>query len=214
MAGTAAAARAVARHCDGRVVAPGGEAGAVAPLPIAALDLEPAITHALRRAGLKTVGQVAERQRSELVVRLGAATLATLDEALGRAATPITPRRPSPAYWRQQAFAEPLTGEEAIRAALARLGLALCGVLERHGEGARRLEALFFRADGAERRIAIEFGAPTRDAAMIGRLFRERLAALADPLDPGFGFDLIRLCATGTQTLDAGAITFARPGPR
>jgi hypothetical protein len=27
---------------------------------------------------------------------------------------------------------------------------------------------------------------------MIDRLFRERLDALNDPLDPGFGFDLIR----------------------
>jgi protein ImuB len=52
---------------------------------------------------------------------------------------------------------------------------------------------VFFRADGQVSSIAIETGAPTRDAAVIERLFRERLAALADPLDPGFGFDLIRL---------------------
>ncbi len=34
---------------------------------------------------------------------------------------------------------------------------------------------------------------------MIDRLFRERLDALADPLDPGFGFDLIRLAASRTE---------------
>src|ERR1700743_237316 len=30
-------------------------------------------------------------------------------------------------------------------------------------------------------------------------LFRERLDALSDPLDPGFGFDLIRLSASRTE---------------
>jgi protein ImuB len=34
---------------------------------------------------------------------------------------------------------------------------------------------------------------------MIDRLFRERLEALNDPLDPGFGFDLIRLSASRTE---------------
>ena len=34
---------------------------------------------------------------------------------------------------------------------------------------------------------------------MIDRLFRERLDALSDPLDPGFGFDLVRLSASRTE---------------
>jgi protein ImuB len=34
---------------------------------------------------------------------------------------------------------------------------------------------------------------------VIDRLFRERLEALSDPLDPGFGFDLIRLAASRTE---------------
>jgi protein ImuB len=34
---------------------------------------------------------------------------------------------------------------------------------------------------------------------VIDRLFRERLEALNDPLDPGFGFDLIRLSASRTE---------------
>ena len=69
-------------------------------------------------------------------------------------------------------------------------------------KGARRLEAVFFRADGAVRRIAIEMGMPTREPAVIDRLFREKLDALADPLDPGFGFDLIRLSASRVERAD------------
>lgn len=34
------------------------------------------------------------------------------------------------------------------------------------------------------------------------RLFRERLDALSDPLDPGFGFDLIRLASPLTEAQD------------
>jgi protein ImuB len=58
-------------------------------------------------------------------------------------------------------------------------------------------------------RIAIETGAPTRDAKIVARLFREKLDALADPLDPGFGFDLIRLAASRTQRCEAQAADFS-----
>jgi protein ImuB len=203
LAGTPVAARALARYRNGAVVASGEEEQVMKPLPVEALNLDAVTTHALRRAGLKTVGHVASRKRSELVARLGAATLAILDEALGHAATPITPRRPLPDYWQEQNFAEPVVNEEVIRASLAALALALGKILERHGQGARRLEAVFFRADGAMRRIAIEMGAPTRDPAMIDRLFCEKLAMLSDPLDPGFGFDLIRLCATHMERISS-----------
>ncbi|NJO32794.1 MAG: hypothetical protein HC869_06265 [Rhodospirillales bacterium] len=126
---------------------------------------------------------------------MGAATLTVLDEALGNAAKPIMPRRPPPDYWQEQKFPEPVVTEEVIRAALNSLTIALAKILERQGEGARRLEAAFFRTDGTVRRIAIEMSTPTRDPIIIARLFRERLAMLSDPLDPGFGFDLIRLSA-------------------
>jgi protein ImuB len=203
MAGTAVAARALARYKDGAVIACGQEEHAIKPLPIEALNLGSATTDALRRAGLKTIGQVATRQRKELVVRLGAAMLEVLDEALGRSSKPITPRRPPPEYAQEKSFSEPIANEDFIRAELASLTLALAKIMERHGQGARRLEAAFFRTDGAVRHIAIETGAPTRDPAMIDRLFREKLAMIADPLDPGFGFDLIRLCAVRVESINS-----------
>lgn len=201
VAGTAVAARALARYRDGLVVASGEEERAMKPLLVEALDLDALTTHALRRAGLKTVGQVAARKRSELMARLGAATLAILDEALGGVARPITPRKPRPDYWQEQNFAEPIATEDLIRATLKSLAVSLAKILERDGQGARRLEAVFFRADGAVRRIAIETATPTRDSLVVMRLFHEKLAALADPLDPGFGFDLIRLCASHVEAM-------------
>lgn len=199
IAGTAVAARALAHYCDGVVIAPGREKEAIPPLPVKALNLDPITTHAFRRAGLKTVGQVIGRQRTEIVARFGAPILDIIDAAIGHGETPISPRLPPPVYWRTQNFAEPIMTDAAIRASLKSLAANLARVLERHGEGARRLEAKFFRADGVVRHIAIETGEPTRNPAVIDRLFREKLDALTDPLDPGFGFDSIRLSAARTE---------------
>ncbi len=104
-------------------------------------------------------------------------------------------------------FAEPVVTEDAIASSLHSLAETLCAVLEQRGEGARALEAAFFRADGAVTRIAVETGKPLRNASMIARLFRERLDALTDPIDPGFGFDLIRLSALRAERLQAEAVS-------
>jgi protein ImuB len=199
LAGTATAACALARYRDGTVIASGEEAKAVMPLPIEALNLDAVTTHGFRRAGLKTVGQAASRKRSEMTARFGTTMVSTLDLALGYTQKPITPRNPLPDYWKEQNFAEPVVTQEVIRSTLKCLAATLSEVLEQRGEGARRLEAVFFRADGAVRRIAIEMGVPTRAPAIIERLFREKLDALTDPLDPGFGFDLIRLSASRVE---------------
>jgi protein ImuB len=203
VAGTAAAARALARYRDGAVIASGEETRAIMPLPIEALNLDAVTTHAFRRAGLRTVAQAASRKRSEMTARFGAAMVSTLDLALGHTQKPITPRAPLPDYWKEQNFAEPIMTEEVIRSTLTFLATALSEVMEQRGEGSRRLEAIFFRADGAVRRIAIEMGVPTREPAIIERLFREKLDALADPLDPGFGFDLIRLSASRVERVNS-----------
>jgi protein ImuB len=209
LAGTAMAARACARYRDGIVVTRGDDADAAAPLPVEALDLDPVTTHALRRAGLKTVGQVAGRSRRELTARFGAAMVFLLETAMGKAERPISPRLPLPDYSAERGFAEPVVTEETIRATLTSLAQTLCEALEQHGEGARRLDAAFFRADGNVGRIAVETGSPTREPAIVARLFREKLDALADPLDPGFGFDLIRLSASRTERCEAKPAGFS-----
>ncbi len=198
-AGSALAARALARHRDGSVTPPGGDEDAVAPLPIDSLNLDPVTAHAFRRAGLKTIGQASGRKRAELTARFGARLVYILDTALAAASAAISPRRPLPDYRVERNFAEPVATEETIRATLRGLADSLSEVLEKRGEGARRLEAAFFRADGIVRRIAVETGAAVRDACVVERLFREKLDALIDPLDPGFGFDLIRLEAVRAE---------------
>jgi protein ImuB len=71
--------------------------------------------------------------------------------------------------------------------------------MAQQGKGARQLQARFFRTDGAVRTIRLDTGQPVTRPEVIDRLFAERLDALSDPLDPGFGFDLIRLSASRTE---------------
>ena len=199
IAGTPVCARALTRCVPGCIAAPDEEAAAVTPLPLFALGADDVITRGLRRAGLKTIGDVASRARSEITARFGSDFTSLLEQALGQGDAPINPRKPLPEYIVEKRFAEPVMTDTVISAILAGLARTLVVAMERQGKGARRLEASFFRTDGAVRAIAVDTGQAVTRADVIDRLFRERLEAIADPLDPGFGFDLIRLSASRTE---------------
>ena len=199
IASTSICARTMNRHVHGHVIADGEETGAVGPLPVFTLGASDAVTNALRRAGLKTIGDVASRARHEITARFGAAFTTRLEQALGQGDAPISPRKPLPDYIVEQRFAEPVATEAVIAATLSRLAVTLIASMEKQGKGARRLEASFFRTDGVVRTLEVDTGQAVTRAATVDRLFRERLDALNDPLDPGFGFDLIRLSASRTE---------------
>jgi len=199
IAGTSICARTISRYVHGRLVGDGEEADSVKPLPVFALGAEDAITRGLRRAGLKTIGDVASRARREITARFGAKFTTLLEQALGQRDAPINPRKRLPDYIVEKRFADPVATDAVIGATLSRLAGTLVATMEKQGKGARRLEASFFRTDGIVRTIVVDTGQPATRVETIDRLFRERLDALADPLDPGFGFDLVRLSASLTE---------------
>ena len=165
----------------------------LAPLPLAALRLEPGTVAALARVGLKRVGDIIDLPRAPLTARFGAELMRQLDRALGAEHEPLNPRLPVAPYVAEQRFAEPIAREEDVLASVTRLAGRLQFALERRGDGARRIELTLFRTDGALRRVAAGCSRPLRDPAAMRALFAERLAALSDALDPGFGFDMARL---------------------
>lgn len=170
-------------------------------LPIVALDLNEERTTALRRAGLTTIADLATRPRTPLAARFGAEMVAKLARVLGEEDIRITPRRVPPALFVLRRFAEPIAVTDYILAALEALTCEAQTALRERGEGGRRFAASLFRSDGDIRRLFIETGAPTRDPALLMRLFRERIEALVDPLDPGFGYDALRLDIAVTEPL-------------
>jgi protein ImuB len=199
IASTSICARTMTRYSSGQIIREGEEADAVRPLPVFALGAEDAFTRGLRRAGLKTIGDVASRARHEITARFGAGFTTLLEQALGQGDAPISPRKPLPDYIVEKRFPEPVATEDVIAAMLSRLAQTLVTAMNQQGNGARRLEASFFRTDGAVRTIVVDTGQPVTKSGVMDRLFRERLDALNDPLDPGFGFDLIRLSASRTE---------------
>jgi protein ImuB len=208
IAGTPAAARALARHASGTIAAPGEEEKFVSSLPVTVFAGEHAVAVALKRAGLKTIGEVAGRSWQELRARFGASFVFMLDQLLGKADSPISPRLPVPDYITEQCFPEPVATSEVIERTLFALSATMSKRLEERGKGARALEAAFFRTDGAVFRIGVETGRPLKEKQTIVKLFRERLDALKDPLDPGFGFDLIRLSAYRVENFIYEAASF------
>lgn len=172
-------ARALARHPS--------------PLPIAALELSDDSATALRRAGLMSIGDLALRPRSILAARFGEAMTAKLARVLGEEDIRITPRRVPPALFVTRRFAEPVARTDFVLAALADLVAEAAEALDVRGQGGRAFVAQLYRSDGAVHGLEIATGRPTRDPALVQRLLRERIDALADPLDPGFGYDAMRL---------------------
>jgi protein ImuB len=197
------AARALVRYGRIAIVAPGEDVNAVCSLPIAALGLEDGERIAISRAGLKTIGAIASRPSLVFAARFGEKMMLRLNRIQGLLDTPLAPRRAIPMLWVERRFHEPIARTEDIEAVLLDLAQEASVRLGERREGGRVFEASFFRADGAVRRITIETGRPMRDARVLLRLFRERLDALADPIDPGFGFDLIRLSIPRADALDA-----------
>lgn len=202
IAGAPDTARALARHGHVAIVPTGHEAEAVSGLPVAALGMEASDQLSVSRAGLKTIGALAERPSVLFAARFGETMTGRLARLQGHAPSLLAPRRDSPLLWAQRSFAEPVARSEDIEATLAILADDLCRMLLERREGMRVAEASFHRADGAVRYIRIEMSQAGRDVAAFMRLLHERLDTLADPLDPGFGFDLVRLGVLCAEPLD------------
>lgn len=183
------------------VVSVDGDSAAVEPLPVAALRLPQETVTGLVRAGLKTIGCVARRPRAPLAARFGPLLIDRLERTLGQVVSPISPWRPQPVVHADLVCGEPIVRGEDVDSALSHLATELAMALEPREEGARRIEAAFFRVDGHIRRIEVALARPSREPRAIARLFAERLAALTSPLDPGFGFERIRLAALHAEPL-------------
>jgi protein ImuB len=204
-----------AAHFDDVAIAPHGrERELLAPLSLAALRLPQETVAALKRLGLRRIGDIIDLPRAPLAARFGSDLLRNLDRALGHEDEPLTPRLPVAPYLAERSFHEPIAREEDVLATVERLAVQLKLALATRGEGARRLELLLFRTDGAVKRITVGTSRPLRDPQAIRTLFVERLAALGDDFDPGFGFDLARLSVVVAEPCPDEQIGFGASGDR
>ncbi|MDS9467650.1 DNA polymerase Y family protein [Paracoccus sp. MBLB3053] len=177
----------------------------LAPLPVAALRLDPQTVLLLRRLGLKTIADLAAIPRLALMRRFGRANLAEnpltrLDQMLGRLPEPLDAPEPPPRFLAERRLAEAVMDPSDWLPGLMR---DLCALLAGQDQGCRRVRLSLFRVDGERREVSVTTASPTRDADHLLRLFAGRL----DNVDPGFGLDLLRLVAEAVEPLAA-----AQPG--
>ncbi|WP_179953917.1 Y-family DNA polymerase [Denitrobaculum tricleocarpae] len=200
LADTPGGAWAFARCGEDRQVIPsGGTRAALAPLPVAALRLESETLSKLSRLGLRRIGDLYGLSRISLANRFRLDVVRRLDQALGSAAEPITPRAHERPYRVRMAFPEPLVQADDIAEALKRLLQKLCARLRQAQYGCRRLEFQCHRVDGDTQRLEIGTARPLRDPKQLARLFAEHLSQL----DAAFGFEALVLSASGVEPLGA-----------
>ncbi len=166
-------------------------------LPVSALRLQPDTIAALRRVGLKRIGDLIGRPRGALAARFGAPLIVRLDQARGIDTEAISPRQPVSPAMVEHGFAEPILATSAVEGTCRLLADRLCEILADRGQGATALQLAVYRVDGLVKRIDLRLASPCRHAKTMADLMALRLGHLDDPLDPGFGYDLIRLSAVG-----------------
>jgi protein ImuB len=203
MAGTAGAAWALARFAKqpATILPPGDEAEVLASLPVNALRLDPDGVALLERLGLKTIGQLYRIPRVSLRARLGTAIVSRLDQALGQEGEALSPLMPEPVYAARLEFPDPLTTFESLEAAATILITDVTESLKRDGKGARHFTLALFDTGDGKAKIRFRMARPSAEAIHIGRVLKEKLAALEGRFDPASGFDAIVLYALGAEPL-------------
>jgi protein ImuB len=209
IASTIGAAYALSRFGrETEIIVPEGRiAPAIAPLAVSALRIPDKTAATLKHLGLATIGHLLPLPRAPLTQRFGKLLNDRLDQALGRAGESFSPLLPHAPYRAHTVLAEPISAQDHILQLADKLATDLAPSLERDGKGAQALKLTLFRVDGETTELSIRLARPTRDAAHIVKLFSLKLDALAEEVDPGFGFEAARLDVTET-----GAMRLAQSG--
>lgn len=171
-------------------------------LPLDALEVDDNTLTALRRAGFRSIGELTDLPAAPLAARFGPDLVRLLDRLMAREDPHIVPQQPAQAIKADLRFAEPIGRDADVLDAIEWLIGEAATQLEKAGKGGRAFAVHLYRSDGCVARLEVETSAPTRDSAVLMRLFTERIGSLADPLDPGFGYDSIDLCVTRAEPLE------------
>jgi protein ImuB len=154
----------------------------IAALPLRILQCETSILKTLAAAGLRSIGALLSLPRDETARRFGQPLLDTLDRALGKLPAPRRFFIPPARFDAKLELAAEVTSSEALLFAAKRLLTQLAGFLYARNGGVQHCTlTLLHDKDFAATTIDIGLVAPTRDAAHMTLLTRERLAAFTLP---------------------------------
>ena len=184
-------------------IAPSGQSySAMAPLPVVALRIDTHTAEQLARLGLRRVEDVLGQPRASLARRFGRGLVMRLDQAMGSAPEPVSPAKAPDHFAVRMTLPDPIGLEKDVLAGIDRLLPRLCERLEGKGRGARRVLFQAVRTDQNVQSIDVGLARPSRDPDAI----RPLLALKLEGLDPGFGFDMLRLEAAQTEPIHARTV--------
>ena len=185
---TPAAALAFARAGLVGTATPSTLDAALAPLPLAHFDVDPAARELLAAAGVATFGAAAALPRDGLARRAGPAFMRTLDRARGAIPDPRLPFVPPPRYEGRLELPAAVERTDALAFAVQRLVHELAGWLLGRGLGVTRLSLTLAherwaigRDTPAATTVGFALAAPARDVPHLVGVLRERLARLELP---------------------------------
>ncbi len=185
---TPAAALAFARAGLVGTATPSALDAALAPLPLAHFDVDPAARELLAAAGVGTFGAAAALPRDGLARRVGPAFMRTLDRARGAIPDPRPPFVPPPRYEGRLELPAAVERTDALAFAVQRLVHELAGWLLGRGLGVTRLSLTLAherwavgRDTPAATTVGFALAAPARDVPHLVGVLRERLARLELP---------------------------------
>ncbi|MBU0617509.1 MAG: DNA polymerase Y family protein [Planctomycetes bacterium] len=209
IADTVGAAYALASaSSDAIVIAQPGQTSAyLAPLPPAALRIEPDVAERLDSLGVRTIGDLLMLPRASLPARFGPRLVLRLQQALGEVYEEVT------AYAAEQPpaarinFETPLADLETIQAVVARLLEELFAQLRDRTLALRRVDCVLIYEGASPTVLAIGLSAASR----AWRHIHELVARRVETADFSRGLIALRLVACETSRFKPGQIDLFEP---
>lgn len=200
MADTVGTAWAVARFAkDSFIIAAGGQAQALLPLPPAALRIAPEISERLEKLGLRRIEDFINMPRTALRRRFGKDLLLRLDQALGLEKEVMILVQPVTFYGERLPCLEPIVTATGIEIALKLLLKIVCSRFQKDQKGLRTAILKCYRVDGKTSDVSIGTNRPSRNAGHLFKLFESHIASI----EPALGIELFVLDAAIVEDLSS-----------
>jgi protein ImuB len=154
-------------------------AAAISPLPVAALDCSAQTLATLEAIGVKSIGDLLGLPRDGAARRFGQKLLDQLDRALGTLPEARKFYAPPPRFEATLELGADVTSAEALLFAAKRLVTQLTGYLAGCCGGVQHCNLVLMHENAAATVLEIGLVTPTREAARLVTLARERLSSHA-----------------------------------
>lgn len=213
------AAWGIARFAAGEaacVVAPGQQAAAMGPLPVAALRVPSSTLAMLDTLGVHRIEQLVRLPRASLSARLGDELLRRIDQAWGNIREPIVAHRPPPDFQADWGLEHPADQRSAVEHVVRHLITRVAHLLAEQNRGALRLEIRLqclrtedsFRTEDSETLQEPSRAAPGHPGQAVDRVSRHPWLT--------FRIDLFRPTAVAQHLFELVRLQFEQatlPGP-